>query len=226
MKRLLSTLSEKWPEYIMESIVIVASILGAIALENWNDDRKEKEHLKEIYQVILSDLEKDVEIIDTLYTHFHWRSEVIEGALKLPFNSKRWSASDSLWISISGYPDFAISKNGIQLLRNHITIGNKSGDLATQLTQFYDHIDLRSTVANQNLIDTFSENLNCWNDRYPSFASARLNGEMDKFIKEISNDEFFRNRLYTYSVVVKNYEEYIDEYHESSMEYIEKLKQQ
>jgi hypothetical protein len=53
MKRLLSTLSQKWPDYLIEGAVITVSILGAIALENWNDDRKdrikEKVFLEEIH---------------------------------------------------------------------------------------------------------------------------------------------------------------------------------
>ncbi len=55
MKRILTTFKEKWPEYLIEAIVIIASILGAYALDNWNDKRKEK--IEE--QVILENISTD-----------------------------------------------------------------------------------------------------------------------------------------------------------------------
>lgn len=57
MKRILNTLSRNWPKYLIEAIVIVASILGAFILDNWHQTRKE--NLQE--QILLNDLRGEFE---------------------------------------------------------------------------------------------------------------------------------------------------------------------
>lgn len=59
MKRIFYILKEKWPEYILEILVITIGILGAFALNNWNEHNKAKAQEKEYITRLIEDLTKD-----------------------------------------------------------------------------------------------------------------------------------------------------------------------
>ena len=59
MKRIIETFKQKWPNYLLEVIVIACGILLAFGLNNWNDGRKRKQLEIEILKGIRSDLLKD-----------------------------------------------------------------------------------------------------------------------------------------------------------------------
>ena len=60
MKRLIETVTEKWPNYLLETFVITFGILLAFGLNNWNEGRKsnvlEKDSLEELRIALNQDL--------------------------------------------------------------------------------------------------------------------------------------------------------------------------
>jgi len=76
MKRILYTLNEKWPEYLLEIMVLIIGIYGAFAVDNWNDERKsnesEKRFLVNLKSEIIANqlsLEDNINWHKTIYDH-------------------------------------------------------------------------------------------------------------------------------------------------------------
>jgi len=64
MKRLLITLKEKWPEYLLEILVLIIGIYGAFALDEWKENRNNSKRVKEILIQIKTDLRDNLEDIN------------------------------------------------------------------------------------------------------------------------------------------------------------------
>lgn len=63
MKRIFNTLKNKWPEYLLEILVITIGILGAFTLDSWNEDRKTNSEIRKSLEALKSDLVQDTLLI-------------------------------------------------------------------------------------------------------------------------------------------------------------------
>lgn len=57
LRRLPALLRERWPEYMIEILVIILSISASFALDEWKD----KQHKQELEQLYLKELARDIE---------------------------------------------------------------------------------------------------------------------------------------------------------------------
>ncbi|MEQ8240341.1 MAG: DUF6090 family protein [Cyclobacteriaceae bacterium] len=60
MKRIIKTLAEKWPEYLLEILVLIIGIYGAFALNNWNDELKTNKKRGIYIQSLKKELSSDL----------------------------------------------------------------------------------------------------------------------------------------------------------------------
>lgn len=63
MKKILEHLQAEWYKYLLEILVITFGILGAFALNNWNENRKEREEEQVLLESLLSDFQQNDTLI-------------------------------------------------------------------------------------------------------------------------------------------------------------------
>jgi len=93
MKKILNHLATDWYKYLLELIVITAGVLGAFALNNWNELAKESREEQVIFKQMLEDLAKSKSLSESYIEIEENRIAILTAALG------EEDKVDSLWSS-------------------------------------------------------------------------------------------------------------------------------
>ena len=80
MKKILETLKQKWSEYLLEMLVITIGILGAFALNNWNQQINEGHREQKLLSQILTDYEANLHQLENKISQ---RNTIMEGCIEM-----------------------------------------------------------------------------------------------------------------------------------------------
>ena len=83
MKKIINHLKENWIKYGFETIVITIGILGAFALNNWNENRKKQTELNTYLVNLVENLRSDVTSMNYLESANIFRFYSLQYVLKL-----------------------------------------------------------------------------------------------------------------------------------------------
>ena len=199
MKRIFYTLKEKWPEYILEILVITIGILGAFLLNSWNENYKTREEERVLLLDLKSDLEKTRKdfLLDTLYNTKgisnmrKIESFVIENkpyATELDSCFGTFAAWRSPYITSSAYK--ALQSKGIEIIKNRELRNEIVNLYDVQLTRVAEDYDRAEWIIYESVMIPFmAKNIRRINKG--SFVNARPNDfealkKTDEFLNILS----------------------------------------
>jgi hypothetical protein len=203
MKRLLTTLAQKWPEYLLEMLVITIGILGAFLLNNWNEDLKLKKTANLHLEVLKDNLEDDLielkqldSIMDEILASGNELMAQFKG--EVPIDQTIY---ENLTVLIMEYT-FIPQSTGINSLKNSGSITILNDELQQQISQYYnscDKVKERDDISNLFIKDKyepkiFNEYAFIWNSENPFSANQATYGNDTRPVPPLNSEQFLNDK--------------------------------
>ena len=170
MKRILTTLKDKWPEYLLEILVLIIGIYGAFTLDEWNTNQQDQKHRKLYAGYILENLKEDQNQLNTLIE----KTEVTISRSKYLIKCFQADTIDIKkamiylgWFNVEN--TFSCSRSGMDGLINTGRFDLLSDDISLKIQKYYetaDRIQQQEQKANEFIRNKYES---YYYDHYASY---------------------------------------------------------
>lgn len=204
MKRIFTTLAQKWPEYLLEILVITIGILGAFALNNWNEGRKQEQSEIKFLINLQRELELDTSSLNGKVKGYQLLNQRISEAKNLITSNETLTTDELSIISGTLSAVEVLTANYKNIERNDLQIAEGVLDgINPELNRKYLNY-LEWTQSNNDIVNKLGESLQeiALHDINPHLdLDYRLEEDeivvfdIDFDIEQIRNSRTFKNGL-------------------------------
>jgi hypothetical protein len=162
MKRILTTLSKKWPEYLLEILVITVGILGAFTLNSWNENRKSDQFESDVLGLIHENVKKDsLSLVGVINEN----TRAIDAIDRLLTVDPNMLSDDSISIylgAIMNFDRFRPAMSAFEVLKSNGLNSISNADLRAAISNYYDD-DIHHIIQSlQDIESSFNVDLVPW----------------------------------------------------------------
>jgi len=141
MKKIFRHFRKSWYQYGLETLVVVVGVLIAFSLNNWNENRKERQEIRDYALSLVVDLQQDIEMIERIISQANKISQRIDSLgnymLKRPINDI--SNIDVLcltWIQV--YRPYSWNRTTLDQMKNSGSLRLIKNELLSKKISNYD----------------------------------------------------------------------------------------
>ena len=185
---------------IGEILLVVIGILIALQVNNWNETRKMEKNLQNIYGIIESDLEGDIDKIQQIIEFYNTRKPYVNHVLDNELTESDYT--DSTYFNLITYaPRVSVTTRGFDLLINSLNNSADKDSLQVSLTEFYNSTISRFEFLQNYMVEDIEDNFSNWKDTYEWYPDYILNKNLDEFIAYTITNPEYKNRVANYYFV-------------------------
>ncbi|MBT8208895.1 MAG: hypothetical protein KJP14_00035 [Eudoraea sp.] len=205
-------------------MLVVIGILVALQINNWNEERKQRETQKSIINIIKEDLKNDItEINEFIINYEEVRKPNFEALLYRNPTKEEWKNNPQYVRVFAGYTDISINHRGFDLFKNQTYVpDNDKQNLFSEIIIFYNKHINEIEVAQQEMSLEFQDNSYHFK-KFDWMTDYFLHNDMSGFIDYVTNDPDARNRMLSYSLFYRVYVEELKDFKKNAQGLIYKI---
>lgn len=227
--------SKKYLLYALgEIILIVAGVLIAVNINNYNDEAKQVEELNSVLNNISNDLKVDILNLDTIISGYEERDSIIKQILSDKYPQSYFDTiNETNYLECIpcvghhiGFPTFAIKLDGYNQLKD-IHLGSNVLDekLSQEILSFYKGKLEEIKLVEQILSNTIIKNLEAL-EEYDWYSDFIMRNYNPNSIKYFQNNLSYKNKLATFKLLaIENHLALLKTYKEQAAELVQKIEE-
>ena len=208
-----------------EIVLVVAGILIALQINNYNEERKNDKLINGVLQSITYDLEQDTLAVGATIRYYETREVVARDIINNKYDQDSYKTCMLCPNLISTYAPFKMNDKGYLQLKEIVDSVEEKDTLTVEIVQFYNAFGALLSDFGEEVKDFTIENVKEWRDEQPWF-SAVTSGKPDPRLYEYMDSQTYKNKVaYFYAIVCKNYLTMLKAYKTNATEVLKRIRE-
>ena len=208
-----------------EIVLVVAGILIALQINNYNEDRKQKKLVDGVLQSITYDLELDTLAFGLAIKYYEARDSVAKAIIDDKYSREDFEKCTLCPTLISTFVPLKINDKGYARLKEVVDSAKEKDTLTVEIVQFYNQFDALLTQFGDEVKDFTLENVRDWRDNQPWFSTV-TSGRMDDRLFDYMESQDYKNKVaYYYVIVCRNYNSMLKAYKANAEEVLKNIRE-